>query len=124
MTTRKRPILVVEDDLQIRELLSDLFSGEGFPVQTAQNGQDALVLLERLETLPAVIFLDLMMPVLDGQGFLIALQKQNVNPEWAKIPVVVLSAARPDLYGRVVCFVRKPPQIETLIELAEKYAAD
>ena len=123
MTNKKGLIFIVEDDTQIRDQLVEVFSGEGFPVKSAENGKVALDLLKVLDPLPSLIFLDLMMPVLDGQGFLIELQKKSGRPKWAQIPIVILSAARHEVNGEIVRYLRKPPQLDTLIELAEEHAS-
>lgn len=60
-------VLVVEDDAALRELLALILEGEGLDVETAANGKEAL---ERLQSRPpAVILLDMSMPVMDGWQF-------------------------------------------------------
>jgi CheY-like chemotaxis protein len=86
----ERPILVVEDDDEIRAVLSDVLHEEGFPVTSASNGLEALTRLRQLYVPPRVILLDLMMPVMNGWEFRAA---QREQPEIAHIPVVVLSIA-------------------------------
>jgi CheY-like chemotaxis protein len=81
------PVLVVDDDEDQRALVSRLLIKEGREVVTAANGQEAL---DRLaERRPALILLDLMMPVMDGFDFLDALHRQNIQPP---IPVIVITA--------------------------------
>jgi signal transduction histidine kinase/DNA-binding response OmpR family regulator len=81
------PVLVVEDDAAIREMISRTLLKEGWKVFTAENGK---VGLQRLsENLPALILLDLMMPEMDGFEFLDMLRK---NPLWRSIPVVIVTA--------------------------------
>jgi CheY-like chemotaxis protein len=122
MSKKKGLILVVEDEPTIRSQLASVFAGEGFPVEVAENGQVALELLRSMENLPSLIFLDLMMPVMDGISFIFALQTKNENVLFSKIPIVIVSAARKEAYGDVVAFLSKPPEIDDLIELAEKHA--
>src|SRR6266567_3925196 len=62
-----RPILLVEDDDAIRQAMAMLLMGEGYPVQTATDGAEALQAIER--TPPSLVVLDMNMPVLDGWGF-------------------------------------------------------
>lgn len=83
-----RHILVVEDDVDVRETLEDILESEGYTVTTAANGQEAL---ERLSgaALPCVVLLDLMMPVMNGREFLAALRR---DPVLANLPVVVATA--------------------------------
>ncbi len=80
-------VLVVEDDSATRELLRRLVEGEGWTVDTADNGRLALQALERKT--PSLILLDLMMPVMDGCQFATELRKHDA---WKGIPVIVLTA--------------------------------
>jgi CheY-like chemotaxis protein len=83
-------ILIIDDDASIRELLVEVLEEEGYPVQSASNGEEALSILRTLPKLPKLILLDLMMPVMDGWAFR---QEQLQDPLLIGIPVVVLSAA-------------------------------
>jgi len=81
--------LLVEDDAAISDSLSEALREDGWDVETAANGRDALkVLREGLR--PCVIFLDLMMPVMDGWDFR---HEQLRDPALKDIPVVVVTAA-------------------------------
>jgi CheY-like chemotaxis protein len=82
-------ILIVEDDFSIREAIAELLEGEGYSVTCASNGAEAL---ERLAagSVPSLIVLDLMMPVMDGWAFRSA---QRSDPRLSAIPVLVVSAA-------------------------------
>ena len=81
------PVLIVEDDSNLREMLRRTLEAEKWKVAEAEHGQIAL---EKVKTQkPAVILLDLMMPVMDGFELLEQLHK---NEEWRKIPVVVITA--------------------------------
>ncbi len=83
----RREVLVVEDDAPTRELLRRLLESDGWAVTEAPNGQAGL---EQLEVItPALILLDLMMPVMDGWEFARALQAREA---WRSLPVVVLTA--------------------------------
>ena len=80
-------VLIVEDDANLRELLRRTLEAEQWPVVEAENG---LVALERIQARkPAVILLDLMMPVMDGFQLLAELRQRE---EWRSIPVVVITA--------------------------------
>ena len=82
-------ILVVDDDPDILEALSEILEAEGFEIRRARNGKEAL---ERLEPdPPKLILLDLMMPVMDGWEFA---QRLRQRPHLANIPIIVLSADR------------------------------
>ncbi|MBE2205291.1 MAG: response regulator [Chthoniobacterales bacterium] len=84
---QKSAVLVVEDDPGNRELLTRMLEKEGYPVTGAENGRVALEKIS--ESPPALILLDLMMPVMDGFAFLEAMRQR---PECAGIPVVVVTA--------------------------------
>ncbi|MCA9717890.1 MAG: response regulator [Myxococcales bacterium] len=101
-------VLVVEDDPASRALLAGMLEDLNWPHREAQNGREAL---ERVaEKIPQLIFLDLMMPEMDGFSFL---EELRANPPWLKIPVVVVTAKeltseeRKFLRGRVVSIQRK-----------------
>ena len=82
-------VLVVEDDEDVRACLEEALAGAGLDVDTATNGREALERLDDGEP-PAVILLDLMMPVLDGAGFMV---ERAQRPDLRAIPVVVLTAS-------------------------------
>src|SRR5690242_15178451 len=80
-------ILVVEDDLDIRECYQNLLERAGYHVTLAQNGLEALNQLSRER--PSLILLDLMMPVMSGPEFLEAMRLDESS--W-NIPVLIVSA--------------------------------
>lgn len=63
-------LLLVENNEDVREALREILQSEGYQVLTAVNGQDALHVLSRRERMPALILLDLVMPVMDGHAFI------------------------------------------------------
>src|SRR5690349_4088262 len=63
------PVLVVEDDADIRESVCQILEDEGFPTVGACNGKEALATLRTMEPLPRLILLDLMMPIMNGWEF-------------------------------------------------------
>lgn len=81
------PVLIVEDDVSLRELLSMVLEDEGLPVETASNGREALARMS--ERPPSVVLLDMRMPVMDGWQFCHEIDRRGgVRP-----PIVVLTAA-------------------------------
>ena len=80
-------MLVIDDDFEIRLMLSLTFEQAGYSVVTAASGAEGLK-AARL-TRPSVIVLDLMMPVMDGHAFR---ARQRADPELGGIPVIVVSA--------------------------------
>jgi len=81
-----RRVLVVDDDPDILDALSEILEVEGYDVQRARNGREALQRLE--QGLPDLVLLDLMMPVMDGWEF-----ARSLAPG-ARPPIIVLSADR------------------------------
>lgn len=79
--------LVVEDDIGTRKLLCSMLEEYGLHIQEAENGKVALEKVQ--ENAPGVIFLDLMMPEMDGFEFIEELKK---NPEHRPIPIVVVTS--------------------------------
>src|ERR1700733_15191359 len=84
-----RALLVVEDDPDHREIVRDILEEEGYRVDTAIHGQDALTRLASMSgALPDLILLDMLMPVMDGWAFMAALKER---PALSAIPVLVTS---------------------------------
>jgi CheY-like chemotaxis protein len=86
--TNPADILLVEDDEDLSEVLSDLLADCGYRVATATHGLEALGYLEG-HPLPSLILLDWMMPVMDGEEFV---RQKAARPAIAKVPVFLLSA--------------------------------
>jgi two-component system chemotaxis response regulator CheY len=83
----ERPILVIDDDPAIRATVAEILMAEGYTVATATNGVDGLQSLDRLD--PALVLLDMRMPIMDGWGFARALQSRGV-----RVPILVMTAAQ------------------------------
>lgn len=84
-----RPVLVVEDHGDSRQLLEDFLGCAGIPIVTAANGAEALLRLR--ESRPCLILLDLWMPEMDGWRFREE-QQRLADITLAGVPVVILSA--------------------------------
>ncbi len=87
-------ILIVEDDNELRALLSIVLREEGFEVQTCPDGQAALDRLaeaKQTRDFPSMVILDLSMPVVNGWD---VAKWLNADPELDEIPVIVTSATR------------------------------
>jgi len=97
-------ILVVDDDDDIRESLAWLLEDEGYRVDAAANGRDALVVLARIP-LPSVALVDLRMPVMDGVELI---ERLRADPRYASLPVIVFSAASTVAPPAGVSLLRKP----------------
>jgi len=109
-------VLVVDDQEVIRDTLQTALDDEGFTVECAANGKEALDILERWD--PCVILLDLMMPVMDGWAFC---EEQRRSGD--RTPVVLLSAAGGlDEQAKILCaagFIAKPFDIDHVISAIE-----
>ena len=106
-------VMIVEDDPDTREMLGKFLELEGFLVETAGNGQQAL---ERLDAgvKPSVIVLDLMMPVMDGWEFR---RRQMKDDRYSTIPTIVVSAAGRDRMAQVTAdaYLAKPIDMDELL---------
>lgn len=83
-----RTVLLVDDDPDLRECVEMLLDSMGYRVVCAANGKEALEVLDR--SLPALILLDMKMPVMDGWEFCRVLDTRGPRPP---PPIVVLTAA-------------------------------
>ena len=84
---RKGLVLVIEDDLDILSTVADILEFEGFQVVKAMNGEEGLAALQSAQ--PALVLLDMRMPVLDGWEFARIMKEQGI-----KVPILVMTAAR------------------------------
>jgi CheY-like chemotaxis protein len=118
-----RYILVVDDDRDIRDTLVELLTEHGFPALGAGNGAEALEVLRTTAPPPALILLDLMMPVMDGREFR---DRQLENPAWAEIPVIVVSAYN-DVDRQAAALgldhLRKPLAVRPLLDAIRRHVA-
>ena len=114
----KKRILLVEDDQDIRDTLEEVLVAEGYRVQVASNGQEALDCLRAvaLEDLPNLVLLDIMMPVKDGLAFRV---EQERDPLLVGVPVVIMSAdahiEEKRLRMHVHAAIRKPFHIALML---------
>ena len=86
------PLLVVEDDADVRESLVDLLRREGYVVHCASHGAEALEKLQDRSLGIRVVLLDLMMPVMDGEEFMDKLAAQPAA--LGELKVIIVSAKR------------------------------
>jgi GAF domain-containing protein/DNA-binding response OmpR family regulator len=84
---RDRPVLVVDDDAALRQLLRRMLEPEGYTVVEAENGRVALERLRKIS--PSVVLLDLMMPEMDGFDFVAEFRRHE---GWRAIPIVVITS--------------------------------
>ena len=113
MSPASTPVLVVDDDPDIREAVQDILSFEGYQVVQADNGREALELLGREPRLrPCIILLDLMMPVMDGEELVGHLQKV---PALATLPVILVTASGRGMFPGVKAIIKKPFDMDELL---------
>jgi CheY-like chemotaxis protein len=118
-----RSILIVEDDSDLRQALSEVLRDEGYSVAMAADGREALDRLRR-DLRPSLILLDLTMPVMNGWQFR---AEQRQDPALSAIPVVVLSAGE-HLAEQMVPlgiddYVAKPIELNHLLQTIERYCS-
>jgi CheY-like chemotaxis protein len=114
-------VLVVEDDLDLREALSELLRAEGFAVLAAADGLDAFEQL-RGGVVPSAIVTDLNMPKMDGWQFR---KEQLADPALRDIPTVVMSGTATMGHASLsrlgaIEFLPKPIQVDTLMVILQR----
>lgn len=117
-----RLILVVDDEPDALTVLCDILEVSGYCVATAKNGKEALDYLDNNPP-PALIFLDLSMPVINGIRLLESLQS-GAYPRLAATPVFVVSAVTDsfDLRGfDCAGIIRKPIDVERILGIANQF---
>ena len=110
---RPKHVLVVDDEDAIRAVVSEVLADEGYDVQTARNGREAVDLVR--DWRPDLIVLDLMMPIMDGRRFLEACRRQCLCRD---VPIILMSAGRraSELSGlSVQAFIAKPFDLDDLL---------
>jgi CheY-like chemotaxis protein len=113
------PVLIVEDDEDLREMMAQLLTLEGYEAATVANGREALEYLHNASA-PNVILLDLMMPVMDGWEFR---RQLEADPTLAPVPVIVLSALDQVRAVNIhaAAFLKKPLDFDRLLDLVRTY---
>jgi len=120
MRDPKAPILLVEDDEDVRASLQDILEDSGYAVACAGDGAEALRQLTAVR--PSVILLDLMMPGLDGAAFL---AHRETDPALRDLPVFIMSASRAPARGlegfTVAGYLDKPMEMDRLLQAVRPY---
>ena len=120
-----RTILIVEDNPQNRYLVTFLLEKHGYDLQVAEDGQQALAMLE--EGTPDLILMDMQLPRIDGYE---ATRRIKADPRFRNIPLVALSAH--SMHGdrsramQAGCdeFVTKPVDADGLVALLSRLLGD
>ena len=114
------PILVIDDDPSILSTVSDILEFEGFLVATASNGAEGLRCVER--TRPALVLLDMRMPVVDGWEFARMLRERGIA-----LPIIVMTAAQDARRWAqeigATGYLAKPFDLTDLVDTVKRLAA-
>ena len=120
---RKKAVLIVEDDRDIREVLCELLEMEGYVVHTAVNGRDGV---ERVTEIPglSLVIVDYRMPHMDGYEFRLA---QLQHASLAQIPTILMSADSsfaPEIPEAFTAFLPKPLSLDSVLEVVARYTSE
>lgn len=128
MPCLRGPVLIVEDDSDIREALQSYLEMSGYSVRTASHGKEALEQMQ-WPPRPSIILLDMSMPVMDGHRLLTARLGHETLRD---VPVVIISAGMAAMSARdralyasiydVAAFLKKPTEPEQVLQAIERYA--
>lgn len=122
LRTYRRPILVVEDEGAVADLVAAVLEADGLEVVKTTNGQEALEWMDRArEVFPAVVLLDIKMPVMDGREF-----ARRFVARWDSLAPIIVMTAYNDAAGiaeelGAAAWIGKPFDIA---ELSEKVRAN
>ena len=119
--SENQTILVIEDDFGIQDSIKLILESEGYKVSLANNGKEAMDQLKST-SLPCLILLDLMMPIMDGWTFR---SEQIKDPVLSKIPVIIMSAdgqiqQKTDSVN-ATAFLKKPIHLDILLKTIKTY---
>lgn len=110
-------VLVVEDELELREMMREALELNGYAVVTANEGREALDAMARIER-PCLVLLDLLMPGMNGWDFF---DEMRARPELAHVPVVVHSSVPSRAPIGVNRVLQKPLDLDGLISVVREY---
>jgi CheY-like chemotaxis protein len=117
INAKPHTILIVEDEEDLRELMRESLELTGYSVVTAEEGQDALQKIDRIDHL-CLVLLDLLMPGMNGWDFF---EKMRARPGLASIPVIVHSSASNRAPAGVTHVLQKPVTFERHISVVGEY---
>jgi DNA-binding response OmpR family regulator len=115
-------VMVVDDELDLREMINLMMQKEGYKTLMAENGKDFLNKVDDFE--PDLVTLDVMMPGLTTREILQGLQKKHVNPKIVLLTVVRFSDEEKEKIlqlGNIVEYVTKPFDFEELVSSVNKH---
>jgi CheY-like chemotaxis protein len=114
-------VFIIEDDVDTRDMLAKFLELEGYRVELASNGRQALDLLST-GAAANVIVLDLMMPVMDGWEFR---RRQIEDARLRNIPTIVVSAAGRERLAQINAdaYLSKPVDMDELLERVSQFCS-
>jgi len=122
MKKKQGYLLIVEDDPDILALLDTTLEFKGYRVATANNGKQALEIVQR--ELPVLVIADIMMPQLDGFGLV---HRLRINPDTRMIPVIFITATYVAEEDRVFAlrigatrFIQKPIALDNFLKVVNE----
>lgn len=117
----RKVVLVIDDDADCRKVMSEVLRREGYSVIEANNGEAGIELLNHIGYLPAIILLDMAMPVLDGPGFL---KWRENNRTIREVPVVITSGAEApaNQLNGVNAVLKKPVNVAPFLKIVSQYS--
>jgi two-component system C4-dicarboxylate transport response regulator DctD len=111
-------VLIIEDDADSREAVTEALADAGFETRVAPDGLAAIGELQNNDP-PALVLLDTRMPRMGGREFLDWLQ---AHPEHANIPVIITSAdVHADGHPRALAMLRKPYDLDALLAIVRRF---
>ncbi len=119
MTAQRRPVLVVDDDADVREMVVLMLEDAGYRVVAAEDGHEALKRVA--QEMPALILLDMRMPRMNGWEFVRAFRDRHDH----HAPIIVLTAAEDARQraadARAEGYLGKPFNLDELILIVERH---
>lgn len=110
-------VLLVEDEVELREMMQEALESSGYVVVAASDGQEALDAFARIEHV-CVVLLDLVMPRMNGWDFF---EKMRARPELAGVPVVVHTSAARHAPAGATLVLQKPVKLDRLLAVVREY---
>jgi CheY-like chemotaxis protein len=110
-------VLLVEDEVELRELMQEALELSGYLVVTAADGQEALEAIPRIDHL-CVVLLDLLMPRMNGWDLF---EKLRARPELASVPVIVHTSAPTQAPVGATRVLQKPVRLDRLLAIVQGY---
>jgi CheY-like chemotaxis protein len=115
----RNPILVVDDDPELREAIGEVLLEGGYEVVAARDGREALEILAAAEPRPSLVLLDLMMPNMNGWEFC---DHRSRDARMSDVPVIVMTASRTHAPPAGAAeILHKPLQIQSLLDVVARW---